>query len=205
MPTLKKNETIMSYSVIYPIMQCIDVLYTKADVILAEHGQKKIYSLLKYLSPYFNHKIDKKGINFIYVKQSHDILGKPLNVSTSKTRISFHETEESLKQKIQKMYAPEKEICQSGKVNALLETFKYSVFPWVSEVHIKSTTKTLVKYSKYKDFEKDYFSGIIHPNDVKNTLFYVLINRIKCAKEKLKNATTNWIGYFGVTMPVISE
>ena len=197
-PSTRKNEPFFSYKVIYPIMQCIDVFYVNADVIIAEEGQRKIYRLLaniKKADPLRQRPKDiVRKIDFIYIPTSHDIMGRPLKHSNSSTRISIHENEKSLKKKIIKMYAPpSNQRVEEGKANALLEFFRYSVFPWINEPIKVHTKNGVIKYERYSDFEKDYTSGLIRPEDAKDVLYSQLLKRISAIKNELKKGISFWI------------
>jgi len=198
-PTSRKSEPFFAYKVIYPIMQCLDAYHIDTDVVVAEEGQKKIYRLIniiqksKPLRNWIRDRISKE-ILFLYIPTSHDILGQPLIMSSARTRISIHEAEKSLSKKIRKMYAPPhgQEI-NEGRVNALLEYFKYSVFPWTKD---SITVKTKNGYEEYEDFstfKEDYHKGIISPQDAKDALYKELHKRISYIQDELKEGITFWI------------
>ena len=198
-PTSRKNEPFFAYKVIYPIMQCLDAYHVDVDFIVAEDSQKKIYNLTniiqksKSLRNWIKDRMSKE-ILFLYIPTSHDILGQPLIVSNARTRISIHETEKSLSKKIRKMYAPPPgQEMNKKKVNAPLEFFKYSVFPWSKDpINIK-TKNGYEEYESFFVFEEDYYKGIILPQDAKETLYKELYKRLSFIQEKLKEGLTFWI------------
>lgn len=205
-PTSHKDKPILAYMVIYPVMQCIDCYHIPTRVVIGEEGQKKIYRLLDSIEAV--KKKRKKEIwslslaermkdqrFFYYIPTSHDIMGRPLITSNASTRISIHESPDSLNNKIRKMYAPPgKQPINSGKVNALLEFYKYSIFPWrVSSIKIKTTKGSDKHYDNYIEFEKDYNEGLISPQDAKEVLYNELLSRINTIRNKFSKGLTHWI------------
>ena len=179
-------------SYVYGIMQAIDGIYLGSDLIFAERIQEKIYNLTQELDQMIDHN-DNYNLNSIqkkiqlglaqdyrYIESSHDTKGLPLNQSNSSTRITLHESKESLRWKIQKMFAPPaNQTMPEGRINALHEFFKHSVFPWVKDVQIQSVNGEILKINDYEQYKELYASDIIHPSDCKNTLFNVLMSRIE--------------------------
>ncbi|MDW8303445.1 MAG: hypothetical protein RML33_01235 [Acidobacteriota bacterium] len=200
-PKSTKGEPLKAYQILYSIMQCLDVFHTDVDIVLAEKGQKKIYKLIdifgsiEFIRPWRGQRL-KKDITFIFISPSHDIYGNPLIQSKSKTRISIHETPQTLKNKIRQMYAPPyNQPLEEGKVNALLEFFRFSVFPWLNKGEVITIKTTGKDYSCYKDFEEDYSQGKFHPNDAKEVLYEYLNRRLKSIRKKLKNGLISWIDF----------
>ena len=92
------------------------------------------------------------------------------------------------------MYAPpSNQRVEEGKANALLEFFRYSVFPWINEPIKVHTKNGVIKYERYSDFEKDYTSGLIRPEDAKDVLYSQLLKRISAIKNELKKGISFWI------------
>lgn len=200
LPKVAKTEAFYVYQTIYPIMQCLDIFHTDAEIILAEEGQRKIYKLIEELHkseifrPWVNQRL-RKDLSFIYIHTSHDINGEPLIKSKLSTRINVHETPDTLKKKINRMYAPPAgQQLEEGKVNALLEFFKFSVFPWFKEIRI-NTSKGERYYASYSEFENDYAKGEIHPADAKEALYKYIGERLKEIQELFKQGLTKWIKF----------
>ena len=199
-PKVAKTEAFYVYQTVYPIMQCLDIFHTDTEIILAEEGQRKIYKLVRELykseifRPWVNQRLRKK-LSFIYIHTSHDINGEPLIKSKLSTRINIHETPTTLKKKINKMYAPPAgQRLEQGRINALLEFFKFSVFPWCGELRIK-TSKGEKYYASYSEFEDDYTKGEIHPADAKEALYNCLSERLRKIQELLTQGLTKWIDF----------
>lgn len=198
-PTSRKNEPFIAYQVIYPCMQCLDCYHIDIDIAIGEESQKKIYRLtdiIRKSKPLRSWILDRmnKDITFFYIPTSHDIMGDPLIISSAKTRISVHETADTLSMKIKRMYAPPgKQQPIYGKINALLEFFKYSVFPWTTESIKIKTTSGFEEYKSYNEFERDYYKEFIIPQDAKKTIYEEIWNRIEKIQNKFREGITTWV------------
>lgn len=199
------NVKIASY--IYGIMQCLDCYYLGANVVLAEWGQAKIYRMFDILQQEdlndrsFNgvlkQSYKRESFVFTYIATGFDIKGQSLNQSHSQTRISIHETENSLKKKIDAMFAaPPEQILPEDRVNAILEYFKYSVFPWRSQpIEVLDIDGNQRTYSLFDSFQSDYQLGILHPNDCKNSLFSALWERLSLIQASMGSCICDWIDF----------
>lgn len=173
------------------LMQLTDVRHLNPGLILADDGQRKIYDLLEGI----DEDLDRDRPRVRYVPLGHDIKGRPLNESRSSTRISIHETCESLSRKVQEMFAPPAhQPLPEGRVNALLEYFQWSVFPWVeNSVLVKSVNGSALSFAEYESFADAYEAGLLHPNECKQTLNEVLWERLREVQRSLGSALTAWV------------
>lgn len=204
------EEAPMSAWVIYAVMQCLDVGHVAphVDLIVAEPGQKRIYNLLKAMKSISTPQSNKQLLTsnftlspqFEYVEYSHDILGKPLSESTTHTRISVHDTPITLRRKIQRMNAPEKQKTSGDRINALLEHFKNSVFPWNPQVKITGSGKER-EFTSYAAFEADYLNGLVHPSDAREALFHYLETRLRKIQQAFGKGITHWIDFNRLELP----
>lgn len=204
------DEKPMSAWVVYAIMQCLDIVHIapKVDLIVAEPGQKRIYRLLEVIREIKTIQSNRQMIprlfnissQFEYVDYSHDIFGQPLSESSTHSRISVHDAPITLRRKIQKMNAPEKQKKAGGRVNALLEHFKNSVFPWNQTVSVSLSGKEK-QYASYDAFEADYLIGAIHPNDAREALFNYLELRLKDIQKSFERGITHWIDFSRLELP----
>ncbi|WP_149242231.1 hypothetical protein [Dyadobacter sp. 32] len=199
MPSSAKNQTVYSFVAVYALMQCLDIFHVNANYVLAENAQKKIYDLVPDIANSF---IQRTGIernfttglnkmSFAYVKPAYDILGQNLNLSSSGSRISIHETDTSLIKKIKKMSIPP--LGATFLANPLLETFKFSVFPWFDVVSVKGLNGSIKEYYDFKQFESDYYNQVFHSIDAKNELYLKLRERISTTQSLMAKGITNWI------------
>lgn len=194
---MRRSRSYAASSTIYPVMQCLDVLYNNADFIFADTGQRKIYNLLDAFSKiescafYSRFQEILDTIHIAYYPLGHDIKGKRLEESSTDTRISVHDNETTLSNKIKKMFAPYGSN-ETDRANALLETYKYSVFPWLNDIGRSIQIKPK-KYDTFEEFESDYNQQVFHPNDAKAELFKVLKIRLTHIQSTMYRGITNWI------------
>lgn len=173
---------------LFPFMQCLDALFTESNVILGYRNQEKVYDLLectgimdvfsKFRAPYTDY------LDIIYLKQPKDIKGGHLNKSSSKTRISIHESSYSLKEKINSVFAP----LGIVKDNVLLGLFRNSVYPWQ---YCRIVLPPEIQH--YEDLEIRYRQALIHPNELKYLLHQVLSYRIQEAENCIDKTFKSWI------------
>ncbi len=205
LPSPKKNEMIPASIAIYSLMQCLDIFHLRANLVVAEAGQEKIYNLAR---DFDKCRITRPGIEtklratkgkliFLYIPTAHDIDGKPLRESTAKTRISIHDNKATLEAKIDRMYAPPfDQPLIEGRANAILEFFKYSVFPWIDAgIEVINVNYETIHYNTYRDLERDYNNGLFHPLELKASLKQALWIRLKYIHNHLTVGIDSWINF----------
>lgn len=189
-------------SLLYVIMQVLDAAYLGVDTILADSGQKKIYDLAQPGSPLFDELGSLRQYrhpgwvfpeDIRYFGLAVDIAGKPMNQSSRKTRLSIHESSDSLRGKIRTMYAPPAGQPTTDRTNALLWYLRYSAFPWIGLPCTIDTRDGPVRLENFADLQKEYESGNLHPNDLKEFLAEILTERIRGMRDALAAGLINWI------------
>lgn len=190
---------------IYQVMQCVDAAYFGVNAIVADAGQRKTYQLMENFrgfSAISHHawRRGPRGAGFVkqpkplWVPTGIDLRSNALRESTSATRISIHETRESLDEKIQRMYAPPaSQPDATNKINALLWHFENSVFPWRSEPIIVESGGRRNEYCRFEDFRAGYEAGKLHPMDCKHVLADALWLRIGSVQRVLAKVLVDWI------------
>ena len=195
---------------LYALMQCLDVHYIGADLVVAEHGQKKIYDLQNHAQKYLirggrslnniahirssDDRISRQ-VCFVYIPTGRDIRGKPLAESSAATRISIHETKASLERKVKKMFAPPAgQSAPADQTNALLEHFRFSIFPWISSpIEVKGEDGKTHKFQNYGEFATAYKAGLLHPSECKKNLVEKLWQRLHQIQESWREGLTKWV------------
>ena len=185
----KEAEIQQASQILYPCMQAADIFHLKADICQLGMDQRKVNMLARELAPGL-------GFNKPVVVSHHMLigLGEPpksegedriieLKMSKSKpdTAIFMNDSEEEIKRKISKAYCPAKTINE----NPMLEYSKYLIFERFSTIEIKRPEKfggTLV-IENYRELEKLYSEGKIHPMDLKNAVFHYLNELVKPVRE----------------------
>ena len=188
----KETEVQQASQILYPCMQCADIFELKADITQLGMDQRKVNVLARELGL-------KLGFWKPVVVSHHMLmgLGEPpktkdidrvidLKMSKSKpdTAIFMNDSEEDIKRKISKAYCPAK----VTEENPLLEYSKYIIFEKFNTLEIKRQEKfggDLV-IENYKELEKLYAEGKIHPMDLKNSVAYYINEMIKPVREKFE-------------------
>lgn len=192
---------------LFHMMQTVDPIHLSADYVYGDDGQQKVYKLgetmwkklseIKGLTISYEpfSSLSKSYPETIYISHGCDINGMSLKNSTSKTRISIHEKDEGLEEKVKKMFAPPASLGTKKQKNALLEYFKFSVFPWNDKPVIITDGKTQKSktFQTYAAFEKAYLSGEIHPSDCKIALFAALKIRIQKTQDIMAGSILSWV------------
>ncbi|ASQ90931.1 hypothetical protein CHL67_08375 [Prosthecochloris sp. GSB1] len=186
-------------SLLYSVMQCLDCCYLNIDVVISSPDQKKIYRLIDDFPDEFDQsRVFSKPRRFGYFPLGYDIAGKPLNQSKSATRISIHETQETLSAKIKQMYAPpHDQPLAEGRVNALIEHFRNSVFPWVSTpILIRlDNNSSVASFDTFQEFQTSYLTGRIEPQRCKDALFTYLWERLSSIQAAMGSGICDWISF----------
>ena len=189
----KESDVQQASQIIYPCMQCADIFEFEADITQLGMDQRKVNVLARELGP-------KLGFWKPVVVSHHMLmgLGEPpkakdidrvidLKMSKSKpdTAIFMNDSEEDIKRKIGKAYCPAK----VTEENPVLEYSKYMIFEKFNVMEFKRPEKfggDLV-VENYKELEKIYSEGKIHPMDLKNSVaFYIneMVNPVREAFRK---------------------
>ena len=189
----KEAEVQQASQILYPCMQAADIFQLKADICQLGMDQRKVNVLARELGP---------SIGFWKpVVVSHHMLiglGEPpktkdidrivdLKMSKSKpdTAIFMNDSEEDIKRKILKAYCPAKIV----EENPMLEYSKYLIFEKFNVMEIKRQEKFGgdIVIENYKELEKLYAEGKIHPQDLKNTVFHYINEMIKPIRDAFEH------------------
>ena len=94
--------------------------------------------------------------------------GQKMSKSIPGSGIAVTDSTEEIKRIIRNAYCPAKET----KDNPILQTAKLIIFPRINKIKIKRPAKFggNLDFASYKDLEKAYESGKLHPLDLKNAI-----------------------------------
>jgi len=111
-----------------------------------------------------------------------------MSKSNPDSAVFVSDTEEEIKHKIKKAYCPAKQI----EDNPILEYCRYLIFERFDKLVIKRPEKFggNISIKSYKDLEKKYAKGDIHPLDLKNSVSYYINEMIKPIREHFKKSKT---------------
>eukprot|EP00826_Nyctotherus_ovalis_P022787 TRINITY_DN1759_c0_g2_i9.p1 TRINITY_DN1759_c0_g2~~TRINITY_DN1759_c0_g2_i9.p1 ORF type:complete len:855 (+),score=332.33 TRINITY_DN1759_c0_g2_i9:99-2663(+) len=185
----KEQDTLSASQIVYPCMQCSDIIELQADMCQLGMDQRKVNVLaLEYF--------DAIGKTPKPVIVSHHILlglqqdptsDEPTKMSKSNpdAAIFMEDEAEDVARKIKKAYCPEKIV----KLNPILEYVKYIIFGTFDEMVVerKEANGGNKTYTKYEDLEADYVSGALHPGDLKPAVIKYINDILKPVREHFKN------------------
>ncbi len=176
---------------IYPIMQTLDEEYLGVDIQYGGLDQRKILMFAREN----HHHVGYKPRISVMTPIIPGLVGKKMSASDPKTKIDLLDDEETVKKKIRDAE------CAEGVVedNGVLAFIQY-----VLMVLKKDKKETFVierpekfggnlKYTSFKELEKDFAQKKVHPLDLKNALakeINFLLKPIRDNSEKLKNIST---------------
>jgi len=195
----KEDEVLQASQIFYPCMQCADIFYLKADITQLGMDQRKVNVLAREIGP-------SLGFWKPVVVSHHMLMGllspateatdaaqRAIDMKMSKSNpdsaIFMTDTEEEIKRKLRKAYCPEKQVHE----NPVLEYCKYILFEKFKELKVERAAKFGgdISFASYKELEKAFAKGEIHPLDLKNmTANYVnqLIDPVRKHFETNKKA-----------------
>ena len=149
----------------YPLMQVTDIKHLKLDAALGGMEQRKVHMIGKDMEKILEHKFIAIHTPLITSLKGP---GEKMSKSLVGSGISITDSHEEIKKTIEKAYCPGKEI----KDNPILQIAKLILFPKFEKLEIKRPEKFggNTSFENYEKLEKDYFSGKLHPLDLKNTV-----------------------------------
>ena len=188
----KESDVQQASQILYPCMQAADIFQLKADITQLGMDQRKVNVLARELGP-------SLGFWKPVIVSHHMLMGlsEPpktkdidrvidLKMSKSKpdTAIFMNDSEEDIKRKISKAYCPAKII----EENPMMEYSKFLIFEKFNTMEIKRPEKfggDLI-VENYKELEKLYAEGKIHPMDLKNSVSYYINEMVKPVRESFE-------------------
>lgn len=184
LPTSAKAQPLSVGMGLRLLMQSVDAQYFGPLVVIADQAQYKIDRLG-----------DRTGAvqPAVYVPLGVDVLGRELRASTSATRISVHESQQSLDAKLRRMYAPPANYpLEKDRQNALLALVQRSISPYVEVFVVETRRNGRLEFRDYESFASSWFAEKMHPNDVKDAISEALGTRLARLAKSVEHAST-WI------------
>lgn len=188
----------------YPCMQAADIFQMELDVACAGMDQRKAHMLardaaekLKWRKPVCIHTPLLKGLQRPETGEGRFDENTEINLQiTSKMSKSIptscifvHDSPEDIKKKIEAAYCPPKQ----AEGNPVLELAKYAVFTEKESLEIPRPAKYggAETFGSYKELEKTYVEGELHPLDLKNGVAEALKEILKPVREYFHNHPEN--------------
>jgi len=192
----KEDEAELDFSkLIYPAMQVADIFYMKIDIAYGGMDQRKAHMLARDLA-------EKLGLEkpialhtpllpSLQAKGRMDTADMKMSKSNPEAAILIHDSPEEVRRKILSAYCPAKVVDE----NPVLKLYEYIIFRYFNEVTIKRPEKYGgdVTYDTYKDLEKDYSEGKIHPLDLKENAARYLNEILDPVREYFKENPDNYM------------
>lgn len=187
----------------YPVMQVSDIFHLEADITQLGMDQRRANMLAREVGPklglwkpvVISHhmlinlegSIEPEGLDDVG-RDLHMIETK-MSKSKPSSSIFIHDSEEEIRAKIMAAYCPPKEI----KGNPLIDYAKHLVFRSFDTMTMERKPKFGgdLEFQNYKELEKSYISGNLHPLDLKNAMILYIDRMVKPLRdhfEKKKSA-----------------
>lgn len=175
--TRMKNPKVSE--LIYPIMQSLDEQYLDVDIQLGGVDQRHIMMLAREYLPIIGYKPRVEIMTPLIASLQGP--GAKMSASIPMSHIKVYDSEEQIKEKINKAYCPIGDI----KDNPILQLFQYLIFPIKKAVKVERPAKFGgdIEFGSYKEMENAFGEKKIHPLDLKNVLSSQLIITFKKARD----------------------
>lgn len=182
-----ETDDLTAAQIFYPVMQCADIFFLKADICQLGMDQRKVNMLAREYAE--ENKLTKP-----IVLSHHMMLGlmegqTKMSKSIPDSAIYMEDPEEEVNRKISKAYCPPSVVVD----NPIMDYYKHLIFAATNNITIKRTLQNGgdVTFSSYSDFERDYLDGKLHPKDIKTNLASMINAMLKPVRdhfEKDENA-----------------
>jgi len=163
----------------YPPLQAVDIKEIGADIPHGAMDQRKAHILAREIFPKLGWKKPVPVHHHILMgiaepvkveseDKSEQLIASKMSKSKPWTAIFIHDTEQQIKEKLQKAWCPPKQ----KEMNPMLEIVEYVIFHEMKEFSIERPPKYGgdIAFRNYAELENEYVKGNIHPQDLKNSV-----------------------------------
>jgi len=180
-----ETDDLTSAQVFYPVMQCADIFFLKADICQLGMDQRKVNMLAREYC-------DASKRKFKPIVLSHHMLmglgegQAKMSKSDPDSAIFVEDSEADVNVKIKKAFCPPAVV----ENNPILDYLKHVIFA------VEGAVFSLLRseqnggnalYSSYAELEADYASGKIHPGDLKPAVAKAINALIKPIRDHFTN------------------
>jgi tyrosyl-tRNA synthetase len=167
---------------LYPPMQATDIKAMDLDVVHAGIDQRKVHMLAREVFPSLGWKVPVAIHHHLLaglepprhagLDEEDSALDKKISSKMSKSKpdsaVFIHDSPEEIARKVGKAWCPERVV----EANPVLEFTRYIIFHERPSFTVERPEKYGgdATYADYKDLEKDYVEGRLHPNDLKKSV-----------------------------------
>lgn len=162
-----ESEDLTAAQIMYPLMQCADIFFLKADICQLGMDQRKVNMLAREYCDDVKRKL--KPIILSHRMMPGLLEGQEkMSKSDPNSAIFMEDSEGDVNVKIKKAFCPP----QVTEGNPCIEYIEHIVFPWFSKFELNRSeanggSKT---YTDMAELKADYTSGALHPADLKPSL-----------------------------------
>ncbi len=180
-----RKEAEMEYTaqLFYPMMQVFDPFYFGADILQLGIDQRRATILSRELASKIDKSIKVSVLHHLLVglqgKQRMGPAESKMSKSIAKSAIFIHDTKDQIKEKISSAFCPPKIVAD----NPILEIWKYIIFRKLDSGTIKRKNKSDLELQDYKELQKAYINGDLHPADLKIETIEILDKILKPVRE----------------------
>ncbi|MFB6147377.1 MAG: tyrosine--tRNA ligase [Candidatus Nanohaloarchaea archaeon] len=183
---VRHEESMKCSGLLYSAMQIMDCASAGLDVDVAYGGrdQRRIYMLGREVLP----KIGEDKPTCMFAPLLSGLTGGKMSASDEKSKISIHDSRESVGEKIDDAYCPRGEVEDNG----VLEYTKYLIFPILDARDENFVVERPEKYggdleyTSYDELEEDFVAEELHPQDLKNAVADYIFQAIEPIKERFE-------------------
>jgi tyrosyl-tRNA synthetase len=162
-----ESDDLSAAQIMYPVMQCADVFFLKADICQLGMDQRKVNMLAREYC-------DATKRRFKPVILSHPMMPgllegqEKMSKSDPNSAIFMDDSEIEVNAKIKKAYCPPTIVAG----NPCTAYARHIVFPWAGKLEVKRPEEYGgdKAYASADELEADYSAGTLHPGDLKPAL-----------------------------------
>lgn len=170
--------------IIYPLMQALDIEYLDLDLAAAGIDQRKIHMLARERLP----KLGYRKPTCLHWPLLTSLAGSGDKMSSSKKETMFplHADPERIRETINGGYCPQGQV----EKNPVVEIARFFIFGADEGLEIKRPEKYGgdLTLESFDQLEKVYESGDLHPQDLKNSVAEVVIERLEPVRKKFEKS-----------------
>ncbi|MDS0297386.1 tyrosine--tRNA ligase [Halogeometricum sp. S1BR25-6] len=190
MAEIQSGDTATVAQAVYPLMQALDIVYLDVDLAIGGMEQRKVHMLARDTLP----SIGADAPTCLHTPLIADLsTGVGKMSSSAGVSISMEDSEEELREKVNKAYCPpsrdpEPDADGEDRDNPVLQIFEYHVFPRFGEVVVERPEQYGgdLEYDDYESLASDLDSGELHPADAKGALAEYLNELVAPGREKIR-------------------
>ncbi len=180
---VRQSENPKVGSLVYTLMQSLDVAALEADVAYGGIDQRGIYMLAREQLP--EQGYDKPAC--VFAPLLSGLSGGKMSASEAGSKINLTDDDETVAEKIEGAYCPAEQVEDNG----VLEYLRFLVFPVLSErgesfrVDRPEEYGGDLVYDDYDALEADFRSGELHPADLKPAAADAIASVVAPVRERL--------------------